>query len=269
MIRATAHHNFARRKGRPSLNPDLMKDFLLETFPNPERKGCPDDKTLEALAEDRLPAEHPARLHVGSCSECYAEYRHYRLDWEESKATASTRNSDALSGTVEVTPSSSARVPKTSRLRAVPLALAASLIVMCSGGYLAIKHYHAANAPGTQVASSQPVSAAVDLFNSGTLRGADDDTTPLQEVSLPAAIVHLSVLLPRFSDAGSYKVAVSTDKIGSQIVASGMGNAVEEAGDKVTLNVTLDLRGARPGAYFLATVRGTDNGTYYYPLKIK
>ena len=117
-----------------------MKDFLLETFPNPERKGCPDDKTLEALAEDRLPAEHPARLHVGSCSECYAEYRHYRLDWEESKAVASTPNSEAISGPVEVTPSISARVPKTSRLRAVPLALAASLIVMCSGGYVAFRH---------------------------------------------------------------------------------------------------------------------------------
>ena len=41
-----------------------MKDFLLETFPNPERKGCPDDKTIEALAEDRLPTDHPARMSV-------------------------------------------------------------------------------------------------------------------------------------------------------------------------------------------------------------
>ena len=129
------------------MNPDLMKDFLLETFPNPERKGCPDDKTLEALAEDRLPAEHPARLHVGSCSECYAEYRHYRLDWEESKAVASTPNSEAISGPIEVTPSNSARVPKTPRLRTVPLALAASLIVMCGGGYAAYRHYHPADAP--------------------------------------------------------------------------------------------------------------------------
>jgi len=32
--------------------------------------------------------------------------------------------------------------------------------------------------------------------------------------------------------------------------------------------VTLDLRAAKPGAYFLATVRGADNGMYYYPLKI-
>ena len=244
-----------------------MKDFLQETFPNPERKGCPDDKTIEALAEDRLPTDHPARLHVGSCSECYGEYRHYRLDWEESKATADLRPSDSASGPIEIGPLTAAQVTK--RFKVVPLAWAASLILMCGGGYLAFRHYHSANVPGTRLASSQPVNAAVDLFNSGTLRGADDDTTPLQEVSLPAAIVHLSVVLPRFSEAGSYKVNVSTDKIGSQIVASGTGNAVAGDGDKVSLNVTLDLRGAKPGAYFLAKVRGTDNGTYYYPLKIK
>ena len=109
------------------MNPDLMKDFLLETFPNPERKGCPDDKTIEALAEDRLPAEHPARLHVGSCSECYAEYRHYRLDWEESKAAADPRPNDSGSGPMENRPLTAAQVTKM-RFRAVPLALAASLI---------------------------------------------------------------------------------------------------------------------------------------------
>ena len=37
---------------------------------------------------------------------------------------------------------------------------------------------------------------------------------------------------------------------------------------KVTLNVALDLRAAKTGAYFLATIRGADNGTYYYPLKV-
>jgi hypothetical protein len=90
----------------------------------------------------------------------------------------------------------------------------------------------------------------------------------LVEVSLPAAIVHLSVVLPRFSEAGSYNVNVSTDKTGNHIIATGAGNAVERNGGKVSVNVTLDLRDAKPGAYFLATVRGTDNGTYYYPLKI-
>ena len=36
----------------------------------------------------------------------------------------------------------------------------------------------------------------------------------------------------------------------------------------MTLNVALDLRAAKTGAYFLATIRGADNGTYYYPLKV-
>ena len=237
-----------------------MKDFLLETFPNPERKGCPDDKTIQALAEDRLSADDSARLHVGSCSECYAEYRHYRLDWEELKVGADARYS--ASGPVEVAP----RAKKTWRFGAVPLA--ASLIVMFSGGYIAFKHYHSPSVRSLQIASAQPMNATVDLFNSGTLRGSDDQATPLREVSLPARIVHLSVVLPRFSEVGGYRVNVSTDKIGSQLVASGTGNAVEGDGEKVSVKVTLDLRAAKPGAYFLGTVRGTDNGTYYYPLKI-
>ena len=34
------------------------------------------------------------------------------------------------------------------------------------------------------------------------------------------------------------------------------------------VKVVLDLRAAKAGMYFLATVRGADNGVYYYPLKI-
>src|ERR1700751_927921 len=107
-----------------------MKDFLLETFPNPERKGCPDDKTIEALAEDKLPADHPARLHVGSCSECYAEYRHYRLDWEEANTMTASK----------VSP----QVKRSWQLRSVPLALAASLLLMSGGGYVVFRHFQAA-----------------------------------------------------------------------------------------------------------------------------
>jgi hypothetical protein len=63
-----------------------MKDFLRESFPNPERKGCPEEDTLQALAEDRISPNDPALLHVGSCSECYAEYLHLRQDFEESQS---------------------------------------------------------------------------------------------------------------------------------------------------------------------------------------
>ena len=41
------------------------------------------------------------------------------------------------------------------------------------------------------------------------------------------------------------------------------------AGPRLLLEVTLDLRRAQVGSYFLATVRESDNGTYYYPLKVQ
>jgi len=77
------------------VNRELMKDFLRETFPNPERKGCPEEDVLQALAEDRISPNDPALLHVGSCSECYAEYLHLRQDVQEASASKSLGSSSS------------------------------------------------------------------------------------------------------------------------------------------------------------------------------
>ena len=53
---------------------DLIEEFLFEAFPNPERKDCPDEETIMSLAKNDLRGDHPACLHVVSCSECFAEY---------------------------------------------------------------------------------------------------------------------------------------------------------------------------------------------------
>jgi len=72
----------------------------------------------------------------------------------------------------------------------------------------------------------------------------------------------------RYSETGEYQILVSKDRAGHEPVAKGLGEAVETKG-KVLVSVKLDLRSAKPGSYFLATVRGSDNGTYYYPLEVK
>ena len=217
-----------------------MKDYFLEANPNPDRIGCPEERTLRALAEDRLPASHPARLHLASCSECFAEFRGFRGDWEQSRKR---------------------------RRRIIGWAVAASLIVASGIGIWEYQHALSGHLAAVQMASTQHVNANVDLFNAGTVRGEDDDANALKQVSLPAAIVNLSVTLPRFSESGHYEVLVSRDKLGNEVVAKGAGEAVADAG-KVIVSVTLDLRSAKPGAYFLATVRGSDNGMYYYPVQI-
>ena len=64
------------------MDKDLLRDFLMEAFPNPERNGCPDFESLQAIAENRLPF-YPVLKHMASCSECYREYYHLRMDHEE------------------------------------------------------------------------------------------------------------------------------------------------------------------------------------------
>jgi len=254
------------------LNDDLLNDFLLEAFPNPERKGCPDEKTLRAFAEDRLPPGDPTLQHVASCSECYAEYRHYWMDWKEAKADALGKPSAQA---IDIRAASSKAVPAgqipSSRAKVIPWSIAAGLLVVLGGGMFMAKRHYAPARPGITVASSAaPVAANVDLFNAVTTRGGGtsaDEPMPLEQVSLPSAVVHLNVVLPRFSESGPYRIVVAKDRAGTTVVARGLGDAVDVNG-KVTVMVTLDLRNTAPGMYFLATVRGSDNGTYYYPLKV-
>jgi hypothetical protein len=242
-----------------------MKDFLRESFPNPERKGCPDEDTLQALAEDRLPLDHPALLHVGSCSECYAEYLHIRQDFEEALAGNLSPGNDV--GPVAVPAEKPAK--GASRIRLRILAAAAALIVLVGGEALYLAHSRQNPSRSGPLAKSEtPVTMSVDLYSAVTTRGLGDEATAIQRISLPAAVVQLTVTLPRFSQAGKYEVQVSKDRAGHQPVTNGFGTAAE-IGGKVLLPVTLDLRPAPPGAYFLATVRGSDDGTYFYPLQVR
>src|SRR5580658_2666417 len=57
-----------------------------------------------------------------------------------------------------------------------------------------------------QVANIAAVPRTVDLWNAGTLRNGEP--SPLQSVTLPAALVKVTIILPRYSEPGQYAVAV-------------------------------------------------------------
>lgn len=116
------------------------------------------------------------------------------------------------------------------------------------------------------VAVAQPVSETVDLWNAGTERG--EQARQLQSVELPAAVVRLTVILPRFSQSGQYLVAVTRKNDGTGVVAEGLAPTVAtEQQEKVS--VVLDLRKVTAGVYFLSTTHEQDQAAYYYPLQIK
>jgi hypothetical protein len=115
-------------------------------------------------------------------------------------------------------------------------------------------------------ANSVAVSQSVNLWDAGTIRGKLPGA--LQAVSLPAAQVRLTIILPRFSSPGQYSVAVTQDQNGNGVVAERSSPATTK-GDEESVSVDLDLRSAKAGEYFLATTHEQDQASYYYPLQIR
>jgi hypothetical protein len=146
------------------------------------------------------------------------------------------------------------------RLRLVFTAAVASCLLIAAL-FVGLTRYRAS--PQQQVAA---VPESVDLWNAGTFRG--DQPGPLQAVSLPAALVEVTIVLPRYSDPGRYAVAVTRDQGGNDLVATATAAATGNR-EREEVSVYLDLRKSQPGSYFLSTTHEQDQASYYYPLQIK
>jgi hypothetical protein len=120
--------------------------------------------------------------------------------------------------------------------------------------------------PEQQIADLAAVPKFVDLWNAGTFRG--DQPGPLQAVSLPAALVKVTIVLPRYSDPGRYAIAVTRDQRGKDLLAAASAAAIGNR-SREEVSVYLDLRKSQPGAYFLSTTHERDQASYYYPLQIR
>ena len=110
------------------------------------------------------------------------------------------------------------------------------------------------------------IAQTVNLFDAGVVRG--EEPRQLQSVSLPAALIKLTIVLPRHSAPGQYLVAITLDQNGNGLVAEGLATS-SGAGNQQEIRANLDLRNAKSGQYFLSTTHEQDQAAYYYPLQIK
>jgi len=110
------------------------------------------------------------------------------------------------------------------------------------------------------------IAQTVNLFDAGVVRG--EQPGKLQSVTLPAALIKLTILLPRHSAPGQYLVAITRDQNGNGVVAEGLA-ATSGVGNQQQISADLDLRSAKAGQYFLSTTHEQDQAAYYYPLQIK
>jgi hypothetical protein len=151
-----------------------------------------------------------------------------------------------------------------SRRRRLVVASAVASCLLIIAAMISLTRYGVRKqSPATNVAV---VSETVNLWDAGTLRGEQPGS--LQSVALPAALVRLTIILPRFSTPGQYAVAVMKDQTRNRVMSQSSATATVN-GEHETVSVELDLRSARAGAYFLSTVHQQDQASYYYLLQIR
>jgi hypothetical protein len=196
---------------------------------------CPDEAFLRNLARKskRIALSDPRVDHAASCPRCMS---HLLILRQENR----------------------------SRRRKLVLALAAPSCLVIAAVTIFVVRYEMNRQPSAH--NMAVVSRTVNLWDAGTIRG--EQPAPLQSVSLPAALVRLTIILPRFSAPGQYLVAVTHDQNGNGVVAEGSTTANTNA-EQEAVSVELDLRGAKSGAYFLSTTHEQDQASYYYPLQIR
>ena len=128
------------------------------------------------------------------------------------------------------------------RLRLVLLSAVASCLLIAA---LFVGLTRGGSNSKQQTADQVAVPESVDLWNAGTFRG--DQPGPLQAVSLPAALVKVTIILPRYSDPGQYAVAVTRDQEGNDLLAKASAAAIGNGDrEKVCLS-----RSAQISAWFL------------------
>ena len=201
---------------------------------------CPDKAFLEGIARQskQIALSDPIVDHVANCPVCMR-----RLLELQSQYQAGRR-----------------RLVFTVAVGCCLLIVAAFVVVSWRGANTPHLTYNMAAIPAT-----------IDLWNAGTLRSLPSDPaqpSPLQSVSLPRALVKVTIILPRYSRPGQYVVAVTRDQTVNDPLAHGNASSIG-SGDREEVSVDLDLRNSQPGSYFLSTTHEQDQASYYYPLQIK
>ena len=227
---------------RPSRAEDRIESWLVQRHQERVLAGettpvgpCPDEIFLRDLARKakRIDLLDPRVDHAANCSTCMSRILVFR---QENRS-------------------------RQRKLAFVTVVVFCSVVAVAAITFVRYGMHRQLTAPNLAVASQ-----TVNLWDAGTIRG--NEPSSLQSVSLPATLVRLTIILPRFSPPGQYAVAVTQDQNGNGVVA--LRSALATAnGDHELVSVELDLRAAKAGAYFLATTHEHDQASYYYPLQIK
>ncbi len=223
---------------------NLIDEFFLEANPNPERIGCPPEETIRLISSGKVPANHAARAHLATCSECYAEFQSFRL---EASGASQAENTPWVVGAGVLSGSEASL-----RSRSAPGGSPAPAPMMPPQEDIALDF----GMPPVGAKRIQPTLKrnVLDL-SSGTER----------ELTLPIGLLDIHLLLPSTQALGAYRLFFSQAATNPKAEFATAGVLVKED-DQMILRALTDLRQFSRGAASLTLVAAVPERSEVYAL---
>jgi hypothetical protein len=204
---------------------EALRQAALSNNPNPNRVGCPDQRTLEAVAHRQVPMMDPVIDHVWQCSPCAQEVLRLRSAAGRKRRYWMTAGGMAAAiaiVSIALVRQSPAPPPQAAETKTI--------------------------APAPSAPPPEEISiATLDLRPFSPTRGEGKKGRPTLE--LKRGIVELNLYLPPGLEEGKYELRVLDDQFQTrltQAVSATMSNYV------VKIQTKLDLRSFPPGRHQLA-----------------
>lgn len=221
---------------------DLGRQVFSNSFPNPERKGCPGAGVLNAIAAGKGfgPNEDDWISHCSRCSPCFRDLSEYRRAFGRQR-----------------------------RLRHL-CAAAIIIVAVCVGTWLAMNH-HARRGSEATIAENAPTegviqNATLDLRGWSAVRSDQAAPNPSgKRLELQRGLLALTIHLPMGSQPGKYEIEILRSQ--GKPLFKLEGTARIDHGNTV-LNTRVDLSKLQPSQYSLG-IRQPPWEWRYYPFTLR
>jgi hypothetical protein len=189
---------------------------ILQSYPNPDRRGCPGDAAVQRLASnpDQITVadeknENSVWYHVTHCSPCYASF-------------LEVRNAECVEAR-----------DRQQITRRVVVAAAITAIAGATG-WLVISR-------GNRFRNVE-----LDLDTNSTFRGENDGGQQQSKLELPNGRLHVTVKLPKGSANGLYSVELRNATTDQSVFAKVVPSSLEQGFQKLRFDLYLHVN---PGMY--------------------
>ena len=215
----------------------LLRQSILDNFPNPERRGCPGDAVLREVARRPVPIRDAHWDHVTHCSPCFAGFLAIRREMSGARRHLVRRNRTVL---------------------------ASALLIVAAAG-VALWRGSKSPTPPPIVAEAE---FNVDMRPFTVNRGESVNKPPADQYCgiFSRNRGRLNVILPVGAPEGAYEVRLMDNDLRS-VMASGTAQA-SLTNFLNRLVVTFDLSRIPPGPYVLAS-RSAGGGWMTCPALIR